>query len=573
MSTGTSTITSTATDVDRLDGLLGDPWDAGNPTGFAALLEADEREEMHAESERVLDGYGLNAEFVPVGLGGRLAQVDRLVQVMRAVWRRDPCLGLGYGASSFIASVNVWSAGDERQRREVADLLLANRKVASAYHELAHGNDFSRAEFAAVRDGTGWRLDGRKEVVTNLRRADALVVFARTRPDPGSRSHAQFLVPKAGIPEGALRYLPRFPSSGMRGVQLGGAVFNGCPVPGDALLGDEPGRGIETALSSFQLTRSALPSMCVGVVDTGLRAALASALDRRLYGGAAADLPYVRAVIGRAQADLLAADAFATVVTRALHVLPEETGVSAPAVKYLVSRLLIDAMDELRTVLGARAYLRDGPFGVFQKLARDLAPAGFAHVSRAACQVTILPQLPRLARRAWFEGGPAPAGLFRLGGDLPPLDFGALRPGAPRSDGLSGTLVETAETCSDGVVGRFAARFRDELDRLRRDCAALGPRDLTIDARPEAYALAGRYTVVLAAAACLGVGRHGRDGLGDLDERWLPAALDRLDRRLGGPPVLTEPERRDLEEAMFRLARERHDGRRLLDLTGRAVRG
>ncbi|MGI5321191.1 acyl-CoA dehydrogenase family protein [Actinomadura nitritigenes] len=560
------------TDADLLDKLLGDPWEAGNPTGFGALLEADEREEMHAESEEVLDGYGLNAEFVPAPLGGRFRRLDRLVEVMRTVWRRDPCLGLGYGASSFIASVNVWSAGDARQRREAAGLLLANRKIASVYHELAHGNDFSRAEFAAVRAGSGWRLDGRKEVVTNLRRADAMVVFARTRPDPGSRSHSQFLVPASEIPDGALRHLPRFPSSGMRGVQLGGAEFAGCPVPGDALLG-EPGRGIETALTSFQLTRSALPAMCVGIVDTGLRAALACALDRRLYGGAVADLPYVRAVIGRAQADLLAADAFGTVVTRALHVLPGETGVSAPAVKYLVSRLLMDAMDGLATVLGAQSYLREGPYGVFQKLARDLAPAGFAHVSRAACQVTILPQLPRLARRAWFEGGAAPAALFRLGGDLEPLDFGALLPGAPRTDGLSGTLVEIAESGAGGLPGRFAARFRDELDRLRRDCAALRPRDLTIDARPEAYALAGRYTVVLAAAACLGVWRHGGDGLGDLDERWLPAALDRLDRRLGGPGVLAEPERRDLEEAMFRLARRRHDERRLLDLTGRGIPG
>jgi len=46
------------------------------------------------------------------------------------VWRRDPCLGLGYGFSSFISSVNLWSAGDEQQCT-ATEMLLDNCKIAS----------------------------------------------------------------------------------------------------------------------------------------------------------------------------------------------------------------------------------------------------------------------------------------------------------------------------------------------------------------------------------------------------------------------------------------------------------
>ncbi|KOG86370.1 hypothetical protein ADK38_31440, partial [Streptomyces varsoviensis] len=74
----------------------------GHPLGFTAVLEADERAEMFADGESALDAYGLNAEFVPVAHGGRLTRVDHLVEIMRTVYRRDPCLGLGYGFSSFI---------------------------------------------------------------------------------------------------------------------------------------------------------------------------------------------------------------------------------------------------------------------------------------------------------------------------------------------------------------------------------------------------------------------------------------------------------------------------------------
>ncbi|MFD5715677.1 acyl-CoA dehydrogenase, partial [Streptomyces pharetrae] len=111
--------------LDALAAVLGDADDPANPLGDRAVLDADERGEMLTAGEEALHAFGLNAEFVPADLGGRLTRLDHLVDVMRAVYRRDPCLGLGYGASSFIAGVNVWTAGDDTQRRAAAALLGA----------------------------------------------------------------------------------------------------------------------------------------------------------------------------------------------------------------------------------------------------------------------------------------------------------------------------------------------------------------------------------------------------------------------------------------------------------------
>lgn len=543
----------------ELDALLGDAWDDRNPVGYQAILAADERREMLAAGERVLDEYGLNAEFVPVAYGGRWDRADRLAEVLRTVWRRDPCLGLGYGFSSLIASVNIWTTGDEEQRRRTAGLLLANRRLAAAFHELAHGNDFANAECVARPDGGGWLLSGRKEIVTNLRRAEAMVLFARTGV-AGSRGHSQFLVQRDELPAAGMRDLPRFHSSGMRGVQLGGVEFDGCPIPGGALIGD-PGQGIEVALRSYQVTRSVGAAMFSGPLETALRLAIRCSLDRRLYGGAAADLPYVRAMIARAYADLLTIETFSAVVLRALHLAPESMAVYAPAAKYLTARILLDTFGDLRAVLGARSYLRQGPYAMFQKLARDIAPATFAHISLTAALVTLLPQLPRLARRSWLSGPAATPSLFALGGDLPALSLDRLSAGMPRQDGIIGALVEIADEGADDPVHRFTARYAEELRALRDGCAALGPADLAIDASPAAFALADRYTVVLAAASLLAVWRHGGERL---DEAMLLGALDRLTERLGGPPVLTPVEREETERRLFEHAVTRHlDGRAL----------
>src|SRR5437660_9838804 len=99
---------SVSKDVERVERAFGDPFDPGNPLGFRQILAADEAGTMFRPGEEALGELGLNLDFVPVALGGRLERLDAMVEVMRSVYRRDPCLGLGYGASTLIAVVNIW---------------------------------------------------------------------------------------------------------------------------------------------------------------------------------------------------------------------------------------------------------------------------------------------------------------------------------------------------------------------------------------------------------------------------------------------------------------------------------
>ena len=229
-----------------------------NPLSFEAVLGADERAEILSAGERELDAYGLGAEFVPVEQGGRLSRLDRLIEVMRTVVRRDPVLGFGYGTGSLMAAVNVWTSGTPAQRRSVADLLLNGGRLACAFHELAHGNDLTHAEFSADPRPQGLVLNGRKQVVGNLERADAMVLFARTGPGQNSRSHSQLLIDKAALPADGFHYLPRHHTSGLRGMELGGMEFLNCLLPADTVVG-ALGQGLETALRAFVLEEAREP--------------------------------------------------------------------------------------------------------------------------------------------------------------------------------------------------------------------------------------------------------------------------------------------------------------------------
>lgn len=559
--------------VAELEELLGDPGDPGNPIGQAAVLAADERAELIGQAEAALARFGLNAEFVPRDLGGRLDRIDTLAHVLRSVFRRDASLGLGYGVTSFLAAVAVWVAGTPRQRRWTADLLLGGGRLAIAYHELAHGNDFVRNEFAAVprEDTGGFRLDGRKEVINNATRAEGMVLFCRTSPAPGSRSHSVLLLDKSRLPADRFGHLPRYETSGVRGCEIGGFVFDDCPVPADALVG-EPGQGVELALRSFQITRSAVPSMVLGGADTALRTVVGFAAERRLYGRSVFDIPHARATLSGAFADLLICDCLALAATRAVHLLPEQTSVYAAAVKYLVPKLLQETTYDLSIVLGANFYVRDGAYGVFQKHVRDLPMTSLGHAGTAACQATIIPQLPRLARTSWLSGaGAAPPGLFRIHDGLPALDTGRLTLAAG-GDALAASLTETVEWLCSGGAGEPLDALREparalagELRTLRESCLGMRPQDRTAMASPEVYALADRYTLVLAGAACLGVWRAQRhDGPAFLaDPAWVTAALARICGRLGLPVPAGAAQ---ATEGLLPEVLERFHGRRSYDL-------
>ncbi|MGW3645400.1 acyl-CoA dehydrogenase [Streptomyces sp. NPDC000878] len=569
--------------ADELEHLLGSLSDPANPTGATAILAADERAEMLTAGESALHSYGLNAEFVPPELGGRLERADHIAEVMRALYRRDPALGLGYGASSLIAAVTLWTAGDERQTEHAARLLLDGRRIAIAFHELAHGNDMAGTEFTATTDaitttdGTATteadgllRLSGRKEVVTNIRRADAMVVLARTDPRPGPRSHSLVLVDRANADPARLTDLPRFGTVGMRGVQLGGLCFDELPVPSSAILGPV-GSGLETALKALQITRTVLPTMATGILDTGLRIAVDHLTKRRLYGGPATDMPHVRSVLAGVFADLLRAEAIGAVGARALHLVPGAASVYASAVKFEVSRLLLEAMDRLAELLGAHFYLREGPTALFQKLLRDLAPVGFGHIARAACQMSLLSQLPLLARRTWDRPGTEPPGaLFALTEELPPLRYDRLALHAGGRDPIAASLHALADTPwapEHADLRTTVGDDRTELAELAAVCGQLSPVDLGVDARPEHYDLVTRYVRLLSRTTCVQVWRHAHPGDFLADPAWLRAALHRSSSVPHGPGPLPAP----VEAVLFAELLGRRATGRSFGLAGRPL--
>ncbi|MEU0163414.1 acyl-CoA dehydrogenase [Streptomyces sp. NPDC006261] len=521
----------------RLEAALGDPFDPANPHGYLALLRADEAREIPEATEALLAGAGLAAEFVPHDLGGRLTDLEGLARVLRPVFRRDLALGYGFGITSLFAASSVWTAGDAPQRRALAEVLLGGGRVSIVHREVAHANAMLRHELtAAPQPGGGFLLGGRKEAVINADRADVFVTYARTAADDGPRTHSVLLLGPEPPASGEVRRLARVETPGMRGARFSGLEITDVSLPGSALVGSV-GEGVSLALRSFQISHCLVPGTVLAGVDSVLRQAVRTAIEDRPGGQPARRWHKVLAGVF---ADLLACDAMAVTGLRALSLLPQDAYLLAAAVKYMMPDLLREDLEELATVLGARGYDRGPLYGGFQKLARDLPVAGLGHSGTAVCQAVLVPQLPALARTAWFRTPEPPPELFTPGALLPPFDHRRLAHFGT-DDLLTATLIGAAERLATrhargpayAALAALAQTFADELRVLRARCAALSPSgEAAFD--PQACALADRYALVLAAAACLGVW-EGQAGNGSFleDPAWAVLALGRIARRLG----------------------------------------
>lgn len=171
-------------------------------------------------------------------------------------------------------------------------------------------------------------LDGRTHVLGPGRHA---VIAVRT--DTGTRRAVVDLrtAPSSGTHE----------LTGLRGTPLTTYVFRKAPLP-------------ETAV--HPPAHSLLPAMAVGALDTQLRLALRFARERRLFGRPVADIPHARNLLVTVFRDLQLCDRLSRL----------------PGHNTRVKRIVRQAGDRLTVLLGARSYLREGPYGTFQKQLRDV---------------------------------------------------------------------------------------------------------------------------------------------------------------------------------------------------------
>ncbi|MFW5419940.1 acyl-CoA/acyl-ACP dehydrogenase [Nocardiopsis sp. CNT-189] len=268
---------------------------------------------------RVMDALAANGLFavsIPREYGGLGWSMSRQTALTMEFTRASCVYRSRFSTVIGLCSQGILDHGTERQRRELLPRMAAGELVtAFALTEPEAGSDAGALETTAAPAGGGWVLNGRKRYITNAHWADLLVVFARSDPgSSGTDGVSAFLVERTA--PGVTTRVPELMNGHAEG-PVAEIDLAGVAVGGDALVGDEPGRGFAMALRGINHARLHVAATCIGQATRMLEETARHVNGRHQFGAALGELGAVQAELGRCFSELEAGRALTLEAARA----------------------------------------------------------------------------------------------------------------------------------------------------------------------------------------------------------------------------------------------------------------
>ncbi|MCP3912897.1 MAG: acyl-CoA dehydrogenase [Actinomycetia bacterium] len=189
-----------------------------------------------------------------------------------------------------MAGPHLINSGSPEQHAEWIPKMISGEAVLSiGVTEPDAGSDVAGIRSTAVRDGDGWRINGRKMFITNAVYGDLTIIAART--DPGNKyGISMFLVPADS--EG-FEVATKLDKHGWRCSDTAELVLDDVWVADEQLLGTEH-RGFYETMKNFQNERMVLVGMGVGAAQKAIDMTNEYCQERPAFGGRLYDLGAIR---------------------------------------------------------------------------------------------------------------------------------------------------------------------------------------------------------------------------------------------------------------------------------------
>jgi alkylation response protein AidB-like acyl-CoA dehydrogenase len=328
------------------------------------VAEIDAREEFPEDVLALFRKHGIFATVVPPEYGGLDGSLVTLCLVCEEITRVCANSGMILG-NQFLGAGPILLFGSEDQRRQYLPRLGTGELLCSfALSEPDSGSDAGSLKTRAVRDGTCWRLSGRKCFVTQASVADLLTVFARTEEGVSA-----FAVDRASSPWTVDKVEHKM---GLRGSPTCSVVMDDVRVPASSLIG-EPGAGLRIALSCLNKGRIMTAALALGLAQGALELMLSHAQERIQFGRPIADFQAIQFMLADTATELQAARAL---VSQAAWLYdcssPDLVRFSAMA-KLFTTDMVNRATSRAVQVLGGYGYIRDYPAERMMRDARVFA--------------------------------------------------------------------------------------------------------------------------------------------------------------------------------------------------------
>jgi alkylation response protein AidB-like acyl-CoA dehydrogenase len=330
----------------------------------------DEEETIPENVIRAFAEIGMLGLTIPKKYGGLELSSSAYARVFETLSAIDGSLAVMVGVHCGLGSKAIVLHGNDAQKeRYLPPLARGDFLAAYALTEPDVGSDAQNIKTTATlaKDGSHWRLNGRKIWIGNGQRAGVIATFAQTvvqrRGETVLRPTA-FLI-RPDMP--GFRVVETVHKLGIRGSTQAELSYEALEVPTDHVLGSV-GRGFNVAVHVLNAGRLTLAAGCTGATKRTLTEMTVYGEQRVQFGHPLADFEITQRKLSRIASDIYASDAMLGVLASLVDRGDNDFSLEAACAKVFASEMVWRAADDMVQLAGGRGYVKPYPY---ERMLRD----------------------------------------------------------------------------------------------------------------------------------------------------------------------------------------------------------
>jgi len=315
----------------------------------------DESHEFPHEILKSLGKTGLLGALVPEEFGGAALDYVSYALAVEELNRVDASVGITMWAHNSLCTNHIALFGSKEQKAAYLPRLARGEALGAwGLTEPGSGSDAAAMQSRAVRDGSGFVLNGGKAFITNASVAELAVVMAVTDPAQGNKGISAFVLER-GMP-GFSAGRP-YRKLGLHASNTAELVFDNVAVPAANLVG-ELHMGFVNTLQVLEGGRVAMAAMAVGIAQAALDQALTYMKQRRAFGKTLAEFNGLQGMIADIGTEVEAARLL-TLRAAALKDAGRPAKTAASMAKVFASEVAMKAATKALQIHGGAGYITE----------------------------------------------------------------------------------------------------------------------------------------------------------------------------------------------------------------------